>query len=95
MVIDCIIKGNIVKVVIFFSDVESSYGESDSDSDYFEERLKNNKEIKIYYGNILDVKKPNSRDKNIVISIESLTTLITKFTVFKKCHSQINVTEDC
>ena len=29
-----------------FSDVESSYGESDSDSEYFEEAFKNNKEIK-------------------------------------------------
>ena len=78
-----------------FSDVESSYGESDSDSDYFEEPLKNNKEIKIGYGNTSDVKKPNSRDINIIIPIESLTTLITKFTVCKKCHGQINVIEDC
>ena len=52
----------------FFSDSESSYGESDSDSDYFEEPLKNNKEIKIDYGNTSYVKKPNSRDKNIIIS---------------------------
>ena len=59
MVKDCIIKGNIVTVVIFFPDVESSYGESDSDSGYFEEPLKTNKEIKIDYGNISDVKKPN------------------------------------
>ena len=78
----------------FFSDVESSYGEPDSDSDYFEEPLKNNKEIKIDYGNTSDVKKPNSRDKNIIIPIESLTTLITKFAVCKKCHRQINVIED-
>ena len=28
----------------FFSDVESSYGESDSDSDYFEEPLINKKQ---------------------------------------------------
>ena len=41
---------DIVTVVIFFSDVESSHGESESDSDYFEEPLKNNKEIKIDYG---------------------------------------------
>ena len=58
MVKDCIIKGNIVIIVIFFS-VESSYGESDSDSVYFEEPLKTNKEIKIDYGNTSDVKKPN------------------------------------
>ena len=58
-----IIKGNIVTVVIFFSDVESSYGECDSDSDYFEEPLKNNKEIKIDYGSTSDIKKPSSRDK--------------------------------
>ena len=68
----------------FFSDVESSYGESDSDSDYFEEPLKNNKEIKIDYGNTSDVKKPNSRDKNIIISIESLTTLLTE-AVVQRC----------
>ena len=79
----------------FFSDSESSYGESDSDSDYFEEPLKNNKEIKIDYGNTSYVKKPNSRDKNIIISTESLTTVITKFTVRKKCHGQIKVIEDC
>ena len=54
----------------FFSDVESSYGECDSDSDYLEESLKNNKEIKIDYGNTSDIKKPNSRDKNIIISTE-------------------------
>ena len=79
----------------FFSDVERSYGEYDSDSAYFEEPLKNNKELIIDYGNTSDVKKPNSRDKNIIISIESLTILITKFTVCKKCHGQINVIEDC
>ena len=60
----------------FFSDVESSYGESDSDSDYFEE-------TKIDYSNTLDVKEPNLLDKNIVLSIESLTALITKFTDIK------------
>ena len=76
-----------------FSDVESSNSESDSDSDYFEEAFKNNKEIKIDYCNTLDVKKPNSHDKNI-ISTESLTTLITKCTVCKKCHGQINIIED-
>ena len=79
----------------FFSDVEGSYDESDSDSDYFEEPLKNNKVIKIDYGNKSDVKKTNLCNKNIIISIESLTTLITKFTVCKKCHGQINVIEDC
>ena len=41
----------------FFSDVESSFGESDSDSDYFKEPLKNNKEIKIDYGSTSNVKK--------------------------------------
>ena len=46
MVKDCITKRNIVTVVIFFPDVESGYGESDSDSGYFEELLENNKEIK-------------------------------------------------
>ena len=78
----------------FFSDVKSSYGKSDSDSDYFEEPLKKNKEIKIDYGNTSDVKKPNSRDKNIIIFIDSLTTLIAKFAVCKKCHGQIKVIED-
>ena len=78
----------------FFSDVESSYGKCDSYSDYFEEPLKNNKEIKIDYGNTSDIKKPNSRDKNI-ISIESSTALNTKFTVRKKCHGQIKVIDDC
>ena len=29
------------------------------------------------------LKKPNSRDKNIIISIESLPTLMTKFAVCK------------
>ena len=67
----------------FFSDVESSYGESDSDSDYFEEPLINNEETKIDYSNTLDVKEPNLLDKNIVLSIESLTALITKFTDIK------------
>ena len=43
-----------------------------SDSDYFEESVKNNKEIKIDYGNTSDVRKPNSRNKNIIIFIESL-----------------------
>ena len=56
----------------FFSDAESSYGETDSDSDYFEEPLKNNKEIEIDYSNTLDAKKPNSSDKDIIISIQSL-----------------------
>ena len=74
MVKDCIIKTNIVTVI--FSDVESNHGESDSDSNYFEEPLK-------ILSNTLDVKKPNLRDKNIIISIESSTTLITKFTVYK------------
>ena len=67
----------------FCSDVESSYGESDSDSDYFEEPLINNEETKIDYSNTLDVKEPNLLDKNIVLSIESLTALITKFTDIK------------
>ena len=67
----------------FFSDVESSYGEYDSDSDYFEEPLINNEETKIDYSNTLDVKEPNLLDKNIVLSIESLTALITKFTDIK------------
>ena len=31
MIKDCIIKRNIVAIMIFFSDVESSYGKSDSD----------------------------------------------------------------
>ena len=35
--------------------------------------------MKIDYGNISDVKKPSSHDKNIIISIESLTALIAKF----------------
>ena len=65
----------------FFSDVESSYAKSDSNSDYFEEPLKNNKEIKIDHRNTSDVKKPNACNKNIIIYIESLTILITKFTV--------------
>ena len=56
----------------FFSDVEISFVETDSDSDYFEKSLKNNKEIEIDYGNTSDVKKPNSRDKNIIISVQSL-----------------------
>ena len=56
----------------FFSDAESSYGETDSDSDYFEEPLKNNKEIETDYSNTLDAKKPNSSDKDIIISIQSL-----------------------
>ena len=56
----------------FFSDAESSYGETDSDSDYFEEPLKNNKEIEIDYSNTLDAKKPNSSNKDIIISIQSL-----------------------
>ena len=56
----------------FFSDAESSYGKTDSDSDYFEEPLKNNKEIEIDYSNTLDAKKPNSSDKDIIISIQSL-----------------------
>ena len=56
----------------FFSDAESSYGETDSDSDYFEEPLKNNKEIEIDYSNTLDAKKPNSSDKDIIICIQSL-----------------------
>ena len=43
-----------------------------SDSDYFEEPVKNNKEIKVDQGNTSDVKKPNSRNKNIIIFIESL-----------------------
>ena len=62
MVKDCITKRNIVTVVIFFPDVESGYGESDSDSGYFEEPLKNSKGIKkrkIDYVNTSDVKKPN------------------------------------
>ena len=80
MVKHCIIKGNIVTVVIFFSDVESSYAKSDNNSDYFEEHLKNNKEIKIGHRNTSDVKKPNACNKNIIIYIESLTTP-TKFTV--------------
>ena len=46
------------------------------------------------YGNTSDVKKPNSRDKNRIISIESLTILITKFTVCKICHRKIKVIED-
>ena len=33
--------------------------------------------------------------KNIIISTESLATLITKFTVCEKCHGQIKVIEDC
>ena len=63
-----------------FSDVESSYAKSDNNSDYFEEPLKNNKEIKIDHRNTSDVKKPNACNKNIIIYIESLTKL-TKFTV--------------
>ena len=39
----------------FGSDVESSCGESNSDTDYFEEPLKNNKKIKIDYSNKLHV----------------------------------------
>ena len=39
MVKDCIIKRN-SDSSDFFSDVESSHDESDSDSDYFEEPLK-------------------------------------------------------
>ena len=46
---------DIVTVVIFFTDVENSHGKSESDSDYFEEPLKNNKEIKIDYGSTSDV----------------------------------------
>ena len=56
MVKDSITKGNIVTVVIF-SNAESSYGDSDSGNDYFEELLKNNKEIKIDYSNVSDGKK--------------------------------------
>ena len=56
MVKDSITKGNIVTVVIF-SNAESSYGGSDSGNDYFEELLKNNKEIKIDYSNVSDGKK--------------------------------------
>ena len=37
----------------FFSNVESSHGESDSDGDYCEESFKNNKEIELDYGNTL------------------------------------------
>ena len=44
-------------VVIFFSDLENSYGDSYSSSDYFEELLKYNKQIKIDYGKTPDVKK--------------------------------------
>ena len=39
------------------------------------------KEIKIDHRNTSDVQKPNACDKNIIIYTESLTTLITKFTV--------------
>ena len=43
----------------------------------------------------MDVKKPNSHDKNRIISTESLATLIRKFTACKKCHGQINIIGNC